>query len=1198
MSLRVKILAEPFTDYSKGAEPLLARSDEYRRLYRDLERYSNGQILGRSYLIAGHRGSGKTMLVHKAIEDLLRNSLNESRRPLFVRLHGPDLLPPLKENGASTNGDKKVETKGKNDAKDKTDPTAVAKAAAEATAAKNEDDSDHELKTVLAQMMKALFRAVTNEYRRCYRERILRLDPGLRRERLLELASQFDLELTEAITEAITPSRLRSYWNRIEAFREGILFTADRSSYSTYVSSESERGALSASDIGFQEILVLSFLNQAFQIIAGKIEETQTRKDAAKQELSSTLSTAFALKNLFGPIAGLLTGGFVGIEIGKNNPIAAVLLGLLTGLVVSFAFTYSSTKSKSRETSLESVFIPDRSVATLSSVLPMLVVRLKEIGLAPVFVIDELDKVHDLKARMYNLVRHLKFLVTENSFSCFLTDRRYLTYLNRQANQTAYAPEYTYFSDRLLVLYPPDELRKFVKAIFEYVAPESESESVDLAAQSGQLEEDAEKIAYVVLHRSRLHPIDLRRQIDRLSAKTTFSFADAFPSTQYRFEILMQLAIESFLNSDDVQSQIGGNPDSRQVVYDALYYVSRLWEDASESQRMDGFEFIEVGQEEKKPGFILDKAQFSKYLESRCAEEAEPGQPCRPDEQNAAADLLKGLSGLDFDFLFEKVSDLVNVLVTPQKFYGSLRASKNVPAYIQNALPLQTLIKKVGNTNKYIWLYDFSGRYLQSLDVQPVIRDVEEGIKFIRDTDRDLQTPNDTSLQALAVLKVIPRTPDWASVKTALDRLSRLMVDKRKYTLMSVDHDCIVEFNGTLRDFLPNVKAALMCAGILAREIPGQPVQASSNQAPARPKLSAGLQQVSHFLQLTAFREDDFKKLSSVLKSPLVVSDLTPEDEWDKILGFVQSSLAQTGVRDPAPIVAAAWAIFKERFAQRFREGTARFDPQFEDLFTSIRDVGPGRNLSFDLSTMVASAWTSFLLRALADPRDAQVPKWLRVAAALEMNLPDLADKLTSSLPTESGFKQWVSDFGLRPAKPMGPNRNVLVLSAETDSLTTGWKPSARHGSLVSTVPDFARLLELLKKIDRSKPIDSPIDAVDQNKESATDIVSTAGETDVVSKPSDFPIDLVCVELSGNRTALGKLITKRPAEAIQEMSPTRRGPVTRDIDPFFEIQDVCYLVKEVPSVPSSAPAPLRYVQNPKGIDDLIDRLPPLPVAAS
>src|SRR5687767_8274651 len=94
MAFRVKIQAEPFTRYSWETIPILAISNEYRRLYRDLERYTLGQISGRSYLIAGHRGSGKTMLVYKAIEDLTRDCQGKPYRPLFIRLHGPDLLPP------------------------------------------------------------------------------------------------------------------------------------------------------------------------------------------------------------------------------------------------------------------------------------------------------------------------------------------------------------------------------------------------------------------------------------------------------------------------------------------------------------------------------------------------------------------------------------------------------------------------------------------------------------------------------------------------------------------------------------------------------------------------------------------------------------------------------------------------------------------------------------------------------------------------------------------------------------------------------------------------------------------------------------------------------------------------------------------------------------------------------------------------
>jgi hypothetical protein len=307
MALRLKTQAEPFTDYSKGKEPILATSDEYRRLRRDLERYTDGLIQGRSYLIAGHRGSGKTMLVHKAIEDVVRNSVKRESRPLLVRLHGPDLLPVLTEN----NGTKAVEVKpdpaapapGHNkEAPAKPDSTVAADGAAAATveeAASNGTDAAaaetkkqiqtlNELDIVLTQMMKSLFRDVANEYRRCYREKILRLDKGIKRSELLELAAQFDLELTEYLT----PSRLRAYWRRIEAFEKGILLAGNRANYKTYDLIGKDPEILGATDIGLQEILVLSLLSQAFQVISGTVEEKKKETDAAKNERSSSLTTA------------------------------------------------------------------------------------------------------------------------------------------------------------------------------------------------------------------------------------------------------------------------------------------------------------------------------------------------------------------------------------------------------------------------------------------------------------------------------------------------------------------------------------------------------------------------------------------------------------------------------------------------------------------------------------------------------------------------------------------------------------------------------------------------------------------------------------------------------------------------------------------------------------------------------------------
>jgi hypothetical protein len=1196
MPLRVKLLVEPFTELSKSEEPILAESDEYKRLSRDLERYAAGQIQGRSYLVAGHRGSGKTMLVHKVIEDLMRKSADRDTRPLFVRLHGPDLLPPPSRKPADSDdshdeqegaqveepeGEKKEgEKEGEKKEPKKGHAAAEKKKPEEEAAVAAEDEgSDAALKIVLRQMTKALFRAVTEEYRRCYREMAFSWPAGLARDHLLEIASQFDLELTEAITESLTPSRLRGYWQRVGGLPVGILFPRVPRSYRTYRKTPSEK-ARTADDIAFQEILVLSFLSQAFQVVSGKIQEKQSRTDAAKRESSSTLTTAYALKNLFAPVAGLLTGGFVGLQV-KADPISAVLLGLLTGAVVSFGFSFSGTRTRSRGASLESVFIRDRDVPTLSSVLPMLIVRLKEIGLAPVFVIDELDKVHDLNDRMRTLVRHLKFLVTENSFTCFLTDRRYLTYLNQQADVTAYAREYTYFSDRLLVLYTPDSLREFIRSVFEYAPPAGDSqEPADAAKQQSQFDAERERIAYIILHRSRLHPIDIRRRIDRLSAMGKFTSESAFPSTQYSFDLLMQVAVEWIFKNGDVQSQIGADLESRQVVYDALYYVSRLWEDASDAQTLPGFTLTGKDGVKTKPGFKLNKIEFSKYLESRCEEETERGK-----KPGAAKDAAPGArqaktGGVDFDFLFEKVSDLVNVLAKPEWFIESLGASNAVSSHIRNALPRrQVLIEYIPESdNEYRWVYDFSGRYVETLDVSSVIRDVRGPVASIREWMNRLQDSfgAEVSLQKLADLSVIPRTPPWGDVESALSRLSLTLNENRNYLHIGTDRDCVINFQRNLMEFEPNMKAALLCAALLARDLPGRPAQAGGVEAPKADMLSKSLSQVSEFLKLEAWLVEDFRRLTSVLDSPFSGSTVKPADDWEVIRQSALDALAENKPRDAGPIVESAWKIFKDRFTSRYRNSTSYFVPKFEDLFTSMLDVGPGRRLSFDLSAIYAAQWSSLLVHSFGGKdKQQRVPDWMRVAAALELNQPGLAERLSATLREDPAHHQagaagdplpaqWVRDFKMRSAAPPEGRRNVLILTAEGAPLTAKWLPSSRHGSLVLTAPEFGQLVKALKRLE-------------------------------VSQSAGFPFDLVCVELKDDDPAtLGKLVGRHPADVLKEMWHGKRDGDISEIMPLLESREMSYIVKETPRPHQSSPQMFNYVVSPEGINNLVERLPKPP----
>src|SRR4026208_1619414 len=97
MPLRFEPPTDPLTaSDSPSTTPTshVIESDALQRLTKEIERYGRRELAGRSVLIAGHRGVGKTTLVRKAIENARGYRSLYEGRPLFVDLHGPDLLAP------------------------------------------------------------------------------------------------------------------------------------------------------------------------------------------------------------------------------------------------------------------------------------------------------------------------------------------------------------------------------------------------------------------------------------------------------------------------------------------------------------------------------------------------------------------------------------------------------------------------------------------------------------------------------------------------------------------------------------------------------------------------------------------------------------------------------------------------------------------------------------------------------------------------------------------------------------------------------------------------------------------------------------------------------------------------------------------------------------------------------------------------
>lgn len=124
MPIRILDSPEPLTEASYGTDPVLIGSDVLMVLQQEMIRYCEQRVAGRSFLIAGHRGAGKTTLVQGAFqqvraarnqaaerfalsgrEELVANRL----RPLLVLLQGPNLLPaattrPKKDGGSKESG--------------------------------------------------------------------------------------------------------------------------------------------------------------------------------------------------------------------------------------------------------------------------------------------------------------------------------------------------------------------------------------------------------------------------------------------------------------------------------------------------------------------------------------------------------------------------------------------------------------------------------------------------------------------------------------------------------------------------------------------------------------------------------------------------------------------------------------------------------------------------------------------------------------------------------------------------------------------------------------------------------------------------------------------------------------------------------------------------------------------------------------
>lgn len=559
-----------------------AESRAYRLLLRDLRRYVREDIAGRSFLIAGHRGAGKTATVAQAVRrtenEMIEGSVpggvqrasrsGRLQRPLKVKLVGESLIapPPKLAQTEPKAADAKTDTAG----------VAAPKPSAPPPPAVPSDTAQ----SALVHITIALYRALAGEIAQGFAKHASR---GLLRHPELvpwssqlvqrideserdELAAQLALEL-DGTPE---PATLRSYWSRIGALRHGVLWPP----YAEVGSGQ-----------GLREIVAVATAAQAFQVCSGAITYQVTSQDSAGRE--SKVESSVDVKDLATHLGTLAAGAVSGAIVATTNAFAGLGTGLLVWLLGSVALRWTSSRHHKRERTLDYTFLRDRSIQTLDRDLPLVIARIREAGLAPVFVIDELDKLKLQAETVGLLIGRLKHLVSDYGFFCFLTDRSYFDKIERKISREPYPTEHTFFGERVLIVNRPDDLFTYIVGVVEPPAQTDPAHGFKAAV-----------FALVTMFRSKLNFIDLSRQMDQLTNpddSLTCSDQDLQGSGRYRLEATIQLAINQFLMDDEVAARFEWDPAFAQLAVDALYYIARRWQENSDAGLNIGREALEKG---------------------------------------------------------------------------------------------------------------------------------------------------------------------------------------------------------------------------------------------------------------------------------------------------------------------------------------------------------------------------------------------------------------------------------------------------------------------------------------------------------------------------------------------------------------------------------------------------------------------------
>ncbi|MGE0744435.1 MAG: hypothetical protein AB7K86_04270 [Rhodospirillales bacterium] len=463
MKLRLDESVEPMSPSASdpgraASSPLrFIKSNEYDTVKSEIAKFVDGTIQGRSILLAGHRGSGKTLLVklivHELVAEVMKRAEQEKDRawgyfPLYVPLHGPSMF-------AGDLGRKTLST---------------------------QDRIADELTQAIRHIVRAVYHAVADNIEDALHLEQDKMGRWRGRHELMQLISHLRLQMDDGLSV----DEFRRIWARMDGLRKGLL----------HHQAGPLDGRPMASGRGAREILALAYATSAYRIVSARgirdvfnqgmqYGTSQTTRRGSRFDIAmpGVDKRQPESGDAARPIAAGFVGGATGLVAGAaallarpQEPWIAAAMATVIGLVAvlgatgaSFAHGYARHRTiESRRKSARSIeFENDRSPATLRDMLPILLRRLRSIGLAPILVIDELDKV-DVGFTDGPFKRFMdlaKSINQESATFLFLADREFFHRLQRELHTNPATTASSWFNQLVYLTYSPRELRQFAQSI-------------------------------------------------------------------------------------------------------------------------------------------------------------------------------------------------------------------------------------------------------------------------------------------------------------------------------------------------------------------------------------------------------------------------------------------------------------------------------------------------------------------------------------------------------------------------------------------------------------------------------------------------------------------------------------------------------------------------------------------------------------